>query len=496
MQAYRQGQNQDRRLQELQQQVLKYQEAIERISQAPMQLSSLVRVHQSGSRYYVTVTNAIGTLCDVLVSEKLAAELRAGDSVWQAANGGVIGRAPAVENLGVSATVRQVFGNSVEIDGPSGARVVAYSPDRHPAVRVGATVLIDRGGCVVVGQIRGQQASEYLFEAETGVSFDDIAGLEEAKQTLREAVELPLLHPELYRAYGKKPLRGVLLEGPPRVGKTMLAKAVATSLRSQGGPGGFFYLKGPAVLDKYIGVAESRVRAVFAAAREFMREHGRPAVIFLDEAEALLSARGSSPYAHVEQTMVPQFLSEMDGLEQSGALVLLATNRASQLDPAVTGHGRVDRTVYVPRPTETVVAKILELALGRALLAEGQVADVARELARDVFHDTHVVQEVVRGKLVLRLRDVVNGAMPWALVDIASSLALARDLQEGSKPSGVTQADLQLALRTLVEQERHKNHRDEVQALAAPLLAAAKQEEAPVREYTEQELRALTKARR
>lgn len=483
----------------LRDQVTKLGKALEGIKTLPLQLANVVRVHTSMEDrcLYATLSHPIGHVTDARIDAKLAGTLEPGDYVWQSggpgASSGIVGRAPSIPNLGITALVKQVVGKeAVEIDGPGGGRCVAWSPKRFPGVKAGDTVLIDRGGCVVVGALEAGGSSEYEFTGDTGVTWSDVAGLEDAKRTLKEAVELPVKYPELFAAYKKRPTKGVLFEGPPRCGKTMLAKALASSLRTGGGPGGFFHINGPEVLDKWVGASEARVRAVFEAARAYKAKHGRPAVIFIDEADALLTARGTKgpAYAGIEQTMVPQFLAEMDGLEASGAVVLLATNRASQLDPAVLGHGRVDRTIYVPRPTQQVVEQIFGLALAdipvtgpRPDVPESGPLAEAFEVAaaRDLFADAAVVKEVkLQGATItLRLRDVVNGAMVVAVVEIAKTFAQQRDLEaalkDGKAPfaSGVRYEDVSAAIKLVAAEEQHKNHSDELVALAPAALKAA-----------------------
>lgn len=442
--------------------IKEYEKMFEQISSLPNQLANVVRTYKHDDKWFATLSNPSGILVEAKIDRELADKLELGDYVAQTANGSVHGAVENIANFGLSATVKRVVAeDAVEIEGLNGAQiVVAWSEARFPDVKAGAQVMVDRGMNVIVGTLRSSESQEYAFESDTGVSWDDIGGLDDAKKALISAVELPLKHPELFTAYKRKPVRGILLEGPPRCGKTMLAKAVATSLKTIGKSGGaFFYVKGPAVLDKLIGVAEGRIRGIFAAARKHKKETGEPAVIFMDEADALLSARGSTPHSYIDRTMVPTVLAEMDGLEESGAIVILATNLASQLDPAILGHGRIDRTIYVPRPTQTIAETIFELALRTTFVRDGSKR-VAARAAEELFAEAQVVREleIPSGKVVLRLRDVVNGAMITAAVAMASDLAMARDLAGDGKPTGITPGDISAAISTIKAEESHKNH--------------------------------------
>src|SRR5262249_7038614 len=151
--------------------------------------------------------------------------------------------------------------------------------------------------------------------------------------------EDPILHRDLYRALGQKPLKGILLEGPTGVGKTHLARAMATGVcalhNAKPAESGLLVTKGPELLNKYIGESEAGVRRLFESARRHHKEHGCPAIVLLDEADALLGKRGSTRWEGMERTIVPQFLAEMDGMEESHAFVVLTTNRADMLDEAI-----------------------------------------------------------------------------------------------------------------------------------------------------------------
>jgi transitional endoplasmic reticulum ATPase len=184
------------------------------------------------------------------------------------------------------------------------------------------------------------------------VRFSDIGGLEEVKQILRENVEYPLKHQELYEKFGIKPPRGVLLYGPPGCGKTLLAKAVATESGAN-----FIAVRGPEILSKWVGESERAVREIFRKAKLHS-----PAIIFIDEIDAITSIRGYSADSGVTEKVVAQLVTEMDGIQEyKGVVVLAATNRPDLIDPALLRPGRFDKLVYVPPPDFNARLEILRI---------------------------------------------------------------------------------------------------------------------------------------
>ena len=183
-----------------------------------------------------------------------------------------------------------------------------------------------------------------MLEEVPDVTFADIGGLDSQIERIRDAVQLPFLHRSLYERYNLKAPKGVLLYGPPGNGKTMIAKAVAHAL-SDGfgrGSGVFLSVKGPELLNKYVGESERLIRLIFQRARERAAD-GNPVVVFIDEMDSLLRTRGSGVSSDVETTIVPQFLSELDGVESlDNVMVIGASNRVDMIDPAVLRPGRLD----------------------------------------------------------------------------------------------------------------------------------------------------------
>ena len=244
---------------------------------------------------------------------------------------------------------------------------------------------------------------EVLIEV-PNVHWEDIGGLEDVKQELREAVEWPLKYPKAFQRLGIEPPRGVLLYGPPGTGKTLLAKAVATESEAN-----FIGIRGPEVLSKWVGESEKRVREIFRKARQ-----AAPTVVFIDEIDAIAPARGMEG-DRVTDRLINQLLTEMDGIERnSGVVVIGATNRPDILDPALLRPGRFDRLILVPAPDEKARLEILKVHTRRVPLAE----DVnLRELAKKTEGYSGADLEALVREAALRAMRRVMRELPKELVE-------------------------------------------------------------------------------
>ncbi len=355
-----------------------------------------------------------------------------------------------------------------EVDYESSIRVV-FNGRFADSLEKGDRVVLDGTASVIVRNL-GKDDERFSFMAETNVTWDEVGGLAQAKQQMIEAVELPHQHPDIFRFYGKKPVKGILLYGPPGCGKTMLGKATATALAQIYSSGatksaGFIYVKGPEILDRFVGVAEATIRQIFARARKHKELYGYPAVVFIDEADAILAKRGSGISSDIERTIVPMFLAEMDGLVDSGALVILATNRPDILDPAVVRDGRIDRKIKIDRPTAASAADIFLLNLDRVPLNNGDTyEDLAKLGSDEVFASRRVLYQVStksNGIIDFTLGNIVNGGMIVSVVDQATSIALHRDLSK-KRPEGLCRDDLVAAVDAIERQNRDLNFTDDL----------------------------------
>lgn len=302
-------------------------------------------------------------------------------------------------------------------------------------VEAGDKVLVDQHGVICLALIERAQKEQVAAP----VYWDQIGGQAEAKRLLREAIEEPYLYPELYAAYGKGIAAGGLLWGPPGCGKTLLARAVATAI---GDPKGFISVAGPELLNSFVGESEAGIRACFNRAEAFKGKTGKPAVIFIDEAEALLSTR-NNPHNFMGQTVVPQFLTMMQGLKPSSAIVLLSTNRPDMIDPAIIREGRISFKVEIAKPDIVDAREIFNIHIGGRPIKEGS--------DREGIIDHAVIGLYAHEKLPH------SGALIEGCVNKALTSALRRDLEltpKGKKHrvSGLCEEDFTWGIERLVEE--------------------------------------------
>ena len=374
---------------------------------------------------------------------------------------------------GAEATVKRIFdGDMMEIEGGlGGGAALVFKGRVAECVKPGDTVQMDRTGSVAL-RLVPKDRSRHSVETSTGVTWEDIGGQDAAKEALREAVEGPIKHSALFKAYGKKTLKGVLLSGPPGCGKTLIAKATANAIREAHGKEeaetAFIYVKGPEVLNMWVGNTEAHIRGLFTQAKEHKEEHGYPATIFIDEADAILGKRGSHHASILSSTIVPTFLAEMDGMSDSGAFVLLATNRQDTLDPAIVREGRIDRKVHVGRPGLKESAQILSIHIKRTKVADDP-DELAGAAAAEMFSDEHQLYCVSLknqgGVEKFCIRHLVSGAMLAGVVDMATSIAIKRDVETG-KASGIVKGDVVQAVGQIVNANRTLNHDDDLMLFA------------------------------
>jgi proteasome-associated ATPase len=231
---------------------------------------------------------------------------------------------------------------------------------------------------------------------------------------------------------------------------------------------GFIYVKGPEILNMYVGNTEKNIRELFWRGRKHYEKHHYPAIIFIDEAEAVLSERGTGRSSDVDKTIVPMFLSEMDGLTDSGVLVMLATNRPKMLDPAVVREGRVDRHVYIPRPDREACMEIFKIHLkgipidGLKGNKDARVEELAKRATGDVFSVNRKIYKVTdpgtKVESWFTFADGITGSMVEGIVDQATSLALKRDIASEGK-TGIKPDEMRAAIQKTWQSYLSRNHK-------------------------------------
>jgi proteasome-associated ATPase len=305
-----------------------------------------------------------------------------------------------------------------------------------------------------------------VLEEVPDITYADIGGLDEQIEALTDAVELPYLHPELFAEHQLPAPKGILLYGPPGCGKTLIAKAVANSLARKVGElkgnenvrSYFLNIKGPELLNKYVGETERQIRLVFQRARE-KADEGVPVIVFFDEMDSLFRMRGSGISSDMESTIVPQLLAEIDGVEAlRNVIVIGASNREDLIDPAILRPGRLDVKIKIERPDETAAQQIFarylttDLPLKHADVAElggGDPAKAVRVMIEQTVAEMYRADDENRflevtyqngDKEVLYFRDFASGAMIENIVRRAKKLAIKRAL--GGEVRGICLADL------------------------------------------------------
>jgi proteasome-associated ATPase len=331
-------------------------------------------------------------------------------------------------------------------------------------LRAGDSVLLDTKSGHLLEKLPKAEVEELILEEVPDVDYSSIGGLDSQIEELRDAVELPFLYADLFAEYQLPPPKGVLLYGPPGCGKTLMAKAVANSLakRTQEVTGRtdvrayFLNVKGPELLNKYVGETERQIRQIFQRAKEKSRE-GVPVIVFFDEMESLFRTRGSGISSDVETTIVPQLLSELDGVEQlKNVIVIGASNREDLIDPAILRPGRLDVKIKIERPdaaaAERIFGKYLrnDLPIHASEIARhGNVDDALEAMIAVTAEEMYSVNDSNRflevtyangDKEVLYFKDFSSGAMIENIVRRAKKTAIKRFI--ATKEQGIRTEDL------------------------------------------------------
>jgi proteasome-associated ATPase len=333
-------------------------------------------------------------------------------------------------------------------------------------LKPGMDVRLDVNQRVALEVIGVGKRIERLLETVTELPWSAIGGQDEAVQAIRETIELPFLHRDLFKRFDHHVPKGFLLHGPPGCGKTLLGKATAYNLRQQvktqtgvDHPEFFLHVKGPEILNMWVGESERQVRDLFAQCRERAKD-GALAFLFIDEAESILGTRRAGRYHSILSTLVPMFCTEMDGIEPlQNVVVILASNRADLIDPAILRPGRIDRKIRVKRPDRPGAKAIYDIYLRETLpLAEAKGALVEAITEEHFSHkpENEFLEVIYRSgrRDVLYRGDLASGAIIAAVVERAKSLAIKRSIE--------TQAETQISREDLVTALRREHEENDL----------------------------------
>ncbi len=342
---------------------------------------------------------------------------------------------------------------------------------KETKLRAGDALLLDTRSNLLVEKIARPESEELVLEEVPDISYEDIGGLDAQIELITDAVELPYLHRALFQDYELPAPKGILLYGPPGCGKTLIAKAVANSLSKKVAElsgnknvrSYFLNIKGPELLNKYVGETERQIRLVFQRARE-KAEEGTPVIIFFDEMDSLFRTRGTGISSDMESTIVPQLLAEIDGVESlRDVIVIGATNREDLIDPAILRPGRLDVKIKIERPNQEAAAQIFQRYLHSELpieesiikdLGGGDRDKAVRLMIEQTVENMYLIDDTNRflevtyqggDKEILYFKDFASGAMIENVVRRAKKLAVKREI--ASKGKGVRTEDLMESIR-------------------------------------------------
>src|SRR5438128_4608759 len=341
-------------------------------------------------------------------------------------------------------------------------------------LKSGDEVRVDSNDRMALEMLSSTKSHEHYLDVVPELPWEKVGGQEDALQEIKDAIELPLLHVDLFKKFQHATPKGFLLYGPPGCGKTLIGKATAYNLTKQlrEKTGAemteyFMHVKGPEILNMWVGESERMVRELFATAREKHREGFIP-ILFIDEAESILGTRRASRYSNILSTLVPMFCSEMDGIDSlHDVVIILASNRADLIDPAILRPGRIDRKIKVNRPNRDGAREIYRIYLTNDLPYDGALAKEAGNIGNAIERLIERILEVqfarreenrflevtLRSgrKDVLYRSDLLSGAIIASIVERAKGMAIKRAIaDQGSgdslqSPAGISESDLQLS---------------------------------------------------
>ena len=445
-------------LRDAREQIVTLKAEVDRLADPPSSYGAFIAGHDDGT---VDIMAAGRKMRVATVPGVVVSDLRPGQEVVLNESLSVIG-ARTYEDIGEIVTFKEHLADGVRalvVSRADEERVVRLAePLRHGGVRAGDALLCDTRSGYAYERVPRAEVEELVLEEVPDIRYEDIGGLGDQIDAIRDAVELPFMHPDLFAEHALTPPKGILLYGPPGCGKTLIAKAVANSLARkvaertgrEEGRSFFLNIKGPELLNKYVGETERHIRLVFQRAREKASE-GMPVIVFFDEMDSLFRTRGSGVSSDVENTIVPQLLSEIDGVETlDNVIVIGASNREDMIDPAILRPGRLDVKIKIERPDAEAAREIFSKYLVPSLplhpedLAEhgGDPHIACREMIDRAVERMYADSDENRflevtyangDKEVLYFKDFNSGAMIENIVSRAKKCAIKAFLDEGER---------------------------------------------------------------
>ena len=466
-------------LKEARQQLLALREEVDRLGQPPSGYGVLLGVQDDDTVDVFTSGRKMRLTCSPNIDTK---ELRKGQTV-RLNEALTVVEAGHYESVGEISTLREILSDghralvvghadeerivwlaeplvAAELHLPDGYDDDVLGDDRPRKLRPGDSLLVDTKAGYAFERIPKAEVEDLVLEEVPDVSYNDIGGLGRQIEQIRDAVELPFLHKELYREYSLRPPKGVLLYGPPGCGKTLIAKAVANSLAkkmaevrgddAREAKSFFLNIKGPELLNKFVGETERHIRLIFQRAREKASE-GTPVIVFFDEMDSIFRTRGTGVSSDVETTVVPQLLSEIDGVEGlENVIVIGASNREDMIDPAILRPGRLDVKIKIERPdaesAQDIFSKYLtenlpineddlaEFSGDRSLTIKAMIEKVVDRMYAEIDDNRFLEVTYANGdKEVMYFKDFNSGAMIQNVVDRAKKNAIKSVLESGQR---------------------------------------------------------------